>query len=76
MTTLRLAPIPDDKPVKLTIDLPPDVHRDLTLYADAHAASAGQTSQGPAKLVVPMLVQFMASDRGFAKIKRDRGIGS
>lgn len=70
MTSLRLGPIPDDKPVKLTIDVPPDVYRDLSAYAEAHAAETGQASQGPAKLVVPMLAQFMASDRGFAKIRR------
>ncbi|WP_439540143.1 DUF2274 domain-containing protein [Sphingomonas sp.] len=70
MTALRLGPISDDKPVKLTIDVPPDVYRDLALYADAHALATGQTAAGPAKLVVPMLAQFMASDRGFAKIRR------
>ena len=70
MTSLRLRPIADEKPVKLSIDVPPDVYRDLTLYAEAHAAAAGQASPGPAKLVVPMLAQFMAADRGFATIKR------
>jgi hypothetical protein len=68
--TLKLGPIADDKPVRITIDVPADVHRDLTAYADAHAAATGQPSQGPAKLVVPMLAQFMATDRGFAKAKR------
>ena len=29
MTALKLGPIPDDKPVKLTIDVPPAVYRDL-----------------------------------------------
>lgn len=68
--TLRLGPIPDDKPMKLTIDVPADVYRDLAAYAEAHAKQTGQASQGPAKLVVPMLTQFMASDRGFAKVRR------
>jgi len=72
MTTLKLGPIPDDKPVKLTIDVPPEVMRDLTLYAEAHAVATAQASQGPARLVVPMLVQFMATDRGFATVKRQR----
>lgn len=70
MNALRLGPIPDDKPVKLTIDVPPDVFRDLGLYAEAHAAAAGQVSQGPARLIVPMLAQFMAGDREFLKLKR------
>ncbi|WP_066798530.1 DUF2274 domain-containing protein [Sphingomonas soli] len=68
--TLKLGPIADDKPVKVTIDMPADVYRDLTAYAEAHAAETGQASQGPAKLVVPMLAQFMASDREFTKIRR------
>ncbi|MDK2769695.1 MAG: DUF2274 domain-containing protein [Sphingomonas sp.] len=68
--TLRLGPIADDKPVKLSIDMPADVYRDLTAYAEAHAAQTGQASQGPAKLIVPMLAQFMAADREFAKIKQ------
>lgn len=75
MNALRLGPIPDDKPVKLTIDVPPDVHRDLSLYAEAHAAAAGQESQGPAKLIVPMLAQFMAGDREFIKLKRTAQVG-
>ena len=70
--TLKLGPIADDKPVKLTVDLPADVHRDLVAYAEAHAAATGQPSQGPGRIIVPMLVQFMASDRGFAKVRRQR----
>lgn len=70
MTVLKLGPIPDDKPVKLTIDVPPAVYRDLTLYAEAHSEATGQPLQGPGKLIVPMLAQFMESDRGFAVVKR------
>jgi hypothetical protein len=68
--TLKLGPIADDKPVKVSIDVPADIYRDLTAYAEAHAAETGQPSQGPAKLIVPMLAQFMMSDREFMKIKR------
>jgi hypothetical protein len=31
---LKLSQIPDDKPVKLTIELPAAVHRDLVAYSD------------------------------------------
>jgi hypothetical protein len=68
--TLKLGPIADDKPVKVTIDVPPDVYRDLALYAEAHASATGQAPRGPARLIVPMLAQFMAGDRGFAVVKR------
>lgn len=42
MTKLKLGAIPDDKPVKLTVDLPTGVHRDLTACAEALAAQTGQ----------------------------------
>lgn len=74
--TLKLGPIADDKPVKVTIDVPADVYRDLSAYADAHAAATGKASQGPAKLIVPMLAQFMADDRGFAKVRRQQAPSS
>ncbi len=69
MSQLRLGPIADDKPVKMTIELPASVHRDLLDYARAHAAQTGQ-STAPEKLVAPMLERFMATDRGFAKARR------
>jgi len=68
--TLRLGPIADDKPVRLTVELPATVYRDLAAYAEAHAAATGQASPGPARLIVPMLAQFMAADRGFARVRR------
>ena len=70
MTKLKLGAIPDDKPVKLSIELPADVHRDLVAYADALASETGQKNE-PAKLVAPMLARFMATDRGFAKVRKD-----
>ena len=73
--TLKLGPIADDKPVKLTIEVAAEVYRDLADYADAHAAATGQPSQGPAKLIVLMLAQFMATDRGFAVARRALSTG-
>ncbi|QSR21090.1 DUF2274 domain-containing protein [Hyphomonas sp. KY3] len=69
MTKLKLGAIPDDKPVKLSIELPADVHRDLVAYADALARETGQENE-PAKLIAPMLARFMATDRGFAKARK------
>ncbi len=34
MTKLKLGPLADDKPVKISIELPAAVHRDLVAYAD------------------------------------------
>jgi hypothetical protein len=67
---LKLTTIEDDKPVKLTIELPAAVHRDLTVYADALAQGSGREAVDPVKLVPPMLARFMATDRAFAKLRR------
>ncbi len=34
MTKLKLGPLVNDKPVKLNVELPASVHRDLVAYAD------------------------------------------
>lgn len=70
MTKLKLGPLSDDKPVKLSIDLPAAVHRDLVAYAEALGQASGQSVADPVKLVVPMLQRFMATDRAFAKLRR------
>lgn len=70
MAKLKLAAIEDDKPVKLTIELPAATHRDLVAYGQALARESGQGTIEPAKLIGPMLVRFMATDRAFAKLRR------
>lgn len=70
MAKPRLGAIADDKPVKLTIELSAEVHRDLVGYSHILAHETGQTSIEPAKLIVPRLVRFMAADRAFAKRRR------
>ncbi|GAB1715435.1 MAG: hypothetical protein NTAFB05_04770 [Nitrobacter sp.] len=71
MTKLRLPALPDDKPVKITVELPAAVHRDLVAYAEILARTWGKTTPAePAKLVAPMLQRFMATDKGFSRAKR------
>lgn len=70
MSKLKLGTIPDDKPVKLTIELPAAIHRDLISYAQALARETRQDGIEPAKLIAPMLARFMAADRAFAKARR------
>ena len=72
MTKLKLGPIQDDKPVKLTVELPADVHRDLIAYGEILGRETGQQPIEPGKLIVPMLERFIATDRGFAKARRSR----
>lgn len=70
MTKLKLGPLADDKPVKLTVELPAMVHRDLVAYAEVLGRAAGQAAPDPVKLIVPMVERFMATDRAFAKARR------
>jgi len=70
MAKLKLGPIIDDKPVKVTLELPGALHRDLAAYAAALAKEEGQSAIEPMKLIVPMLERFISTDRGFAKTRR------
>ena len=72
MAKLKLGVIADDKPIKLTVELPAAIHRDLVAYADALGRETGQATIDPAKLVAPMLAQFIAGDRAFAKLRSVR----
>lgn len=74
MPKLKLTSVPDDKPVKLTVELPAAVFRDLAAYAEAIGRESGQAAPEPAKLIAPMLQRFMATDRAFAKDRRDRQV--
>lgn len=70
MPKLRLTAIEDDRPVKLSVELPAAVHRDLVAYAKVLGHETGQGPIEPAKLVGPMLARFMATDRAFGKLRR------
>lgn len=75
MSKLKLGPIADDKPVKATVELPADLHRDLVAYAEVLAHETGQPAADPMKLIVPMLERFIGTDRGFAKARRQMAAG-
>ena len=70
MATLKLGAIEDDKPVRVTIELPAALHRDLVAYAQALSSETSQNAVDPAKLIAPMLKKFIATDRAFAKFRR------
>jgi hypothetical protein len=70
MVKLKLGAIADNKPVKLTVELPAAVHRDLLAYADVLARESGQAIADATKLIAPMLARFMATDRAFGKARR------
>lgn len=70
MAKLKLGPLLDDKPVKITTDLPAETHRNLVAYAQALEKETGQTISDPTRLIPAMLDRFMASDRAFTKASR------
>ena len=70
MTKLKLGPIVEDKPVKVMLELPASLHRDLVAYAEVLARETSQPAADPVRLIVPMLERFIATDRGFAKARR------
>lgn len=70
MAKLKLGPIADEKPVKITLELPPALHRDLAAYAEALGRENNCEPSNPIRLIVPMLERFISTDRGFAKARR------
>ena len=72
MTKLKLGPIADDKPVKVALELPAALHRDLMAYAEILGRESGQASADPVRLIVPMLERFIATDRGFVKARKSK----
>lgn len=73
MTKLKLGAIPDDKPVKVTLELPAALHRDLVAYVEVLSRETGQAVGDPVRLIVPMLERFIATDRGFARSRKAAG---
>ena len=70
MAKLRLGSIETDKPVKISIRLPAPVYRNLLVYAQALASATSQQPLQPDKIIPAMVEQFMATDRGFAKVRK------
>jgi hypothetical protein len=71
MAKLKLSAIPDDRPVKLAVELQAAVHRDLVAYAELFARETGQQLE-PAKLIPPILARFMSADRAFLRARREK----
>lgn len=70
MAKLKIKSLSDDKPVKITLELPASLHRDLVAYAEAVGKESGKPVNEPARLILPMLTRFMATDRAFVKLRR------
>ena len=58
----------------MTVELPAAVHRDLVAYAELLGRDKAQAIE-PSKLIGPMLVRFMATDRAFQRARREKRQG-
>ena len=72
MPDLKLPRLPDRTPVKLVLNIPPDLNEALARYADAYAEQYG-TSESVGDLVPYMLRCFLDSDREFSRRQHKSG---
>ena len=70
MAGLKLSKLPDRKPIKIAITVSPDLYHDLRRYADLYRVQFGQ-AEPVTELIPYMLADFLGSDRGFAKARKD-----
>jgi hypothetical protein len=71
MTELRLSRLPDRNPVKITINLPPDLHQELNDYGDLYSARY-QQEEPLTELIPAMLRGFLESDRAFVRARASK----
>lgn len=71
MTRLRLGPIAEEKPVKLTLEITGELMREIGDYAQVHAKLTGLASPLPPERIIPAMIgRFIAGDREFSKQRR------
>lgn len=68
MADLRLPRLPDRTPVKIAIQVTPQLFADLTRYAGLYKETYGQ-EEAIADLIPSMLTAFLDSDRAFVKAR-------
>ena len=66
MSDLKLAKLPDRTPVKLTINLLPEVHEAVLAYASLYAEQYGR-EEPITELLPAMIAAFLESDRAFTR---------
>jgi hypothetical protein len=71
MSKLRLGPVLEEKPVKITVELSGSLFARLGQYSIVHAKETGLSEPlPPERLIAPMLEHFMATDRAFARLRQ------
>lgn len=71
MSKLRLGPIAEEKPVKLTLEIAGELMREIVDYVEVHARLTGlATPLTPERIIPAMIGRFIAGDREFGKQRR------
>lgn len=70
MTRLKLSDLAHEKPVRLTLELPARLHRELLAYAVALNEGEAKGAPPPERLIPPMIERFISTDRSYAKNRR------
>jgi len=71
VTQLKLSDITDEKSVRLTIEVSVRLHRELLAYAAVLNNGEAKDAPDPRRLIPPMIERFMATDRDFARLRKD-----
>lgn len=75
MTRLKLEDLADEKPVRLTVEVSARLHREMLAYAIALNGGDAKGAPTPERLIPPMIEKFIATDRGYAKLRRSTQLG-
>jgi hypothetical protein len=70
MTGIKLSKLPERAPVRLTVNVSPDVGGALGRYADFYAVTYGQ-KESTANLAAAIIDTFLKSDKAFTRWCRD-----
>lgn len=73
MADIKLPKLPDRTPVKLTIAIPPDLKQGLDEYLALYRATYDDENASLNDILPAMLDAFLASDRAFAKARKEAG---
>ena len=68
---LKLARLPDRTPVKITISVTPGLAHALGAYLSLYRAAYDDKATATADLIPAMLETFLASDKAFAKARKE-----
>jgi hypothetical protein len=67
---MKLAKLPDRKPVRLTVTVNADLNRKLRDYATLYRETYGE-SEAVAELIPFMLEAFLENDRAFVRARKE-----